>query len=263
MNIGNERAKMRAVARSAEITRRPRLLERTRKILSALHTEEEVFDEIETRSIYERLLLEHVGFSLEQGPSVMGPAAGRGIFVRRGCVKKDEIVAFYPGTVYRPVQDSIFFQSLSNKYILRCSDGILIDGKGTGLSGSIFRSCERRDRVPVGGKLVRVADCSWTRRIGPVNPLNCGQLVNNESERFPANVMYCEFDLPTDFPLSLRALLPNVNFASEPMLRQRAVCLVATRDIVMGEEVLSSYFTYLTDAPAGCPFDGQLSYENG
>ena len=42
------------------------------------------------------------------------------------------------GTVYQPYEP-ILFQSLANPFIFRCVDGVLIDGKDTGLSRMIYR----------------------------------------------------------------------------------------------------------------------------
>jgi hypothetical protein len=67
------------------------------------------------------------------------------------------IVALYPGTLYRP-GEAIFFNSLQNRYILKCEDGIFVDGKPTGLSGSIYRSANGRDNFP---GCVPTADTTW------------------------------------------------------------------------------------------------------
>lgn len=67
------------------------------------------------------------------------------------------IVALYPGTLYRP-GEAIFFNSLQNRYILKCEDGIFVDGKPTGLSGSIFRSANGRDNYP---GCIPTADTTW------------------------------------------------------------------------------------------------------
>ena len=59
----------------------------------------------------------------------------------------------------------------------------------------------------------RVADTSWLT-LQPVNPLNIGQLVNNETREHRANVRYQEADIPTLFPLKLRKFLPIINYES-------------------------------------------------
>ena len=50
------------------------------------------------------------------------------------------------------------FQSISNPYIFRCSDGTLIDGKFHGISGSIFNSIHGRDRI---NGIDPMCDKSW------------------------------------------------------------------------------------------------------
>ena len=59
----------------------------------------------------------------------------------------------------------------------------------------------------------RVADTSWLT-LQPVNPLNIGQLVNNETREHRANVRYQEADIPPSFPLQLRKFLPIINYES-------------------------------------------------
>ena len=59
--------------------------------------------------------------------------------------------------------------------------------------------------------MVRVADTSWLT-LQPVNPLNIGQIVNNETRELRANVRYQEADIPPSFPLKLRKFLPIINY---------------------------------------------------
>ncbi|KAF9079288.1 SET domain-containing protein 9, partial [Mortierella sp. AD031] len=89
------------------------------------------------------------------------PNAGLGVFLRRRSnnnpLPAGTIVALYPGTLYRP-GEAIFFTSLQNRYILKCEDGIFVDGKPTGLSGFIYRSANGRDNFP---GIVPTADTTW------------------------------------------------------------------------------------------------------
>lgn len=188
------------------------------------------------------ILLKHSGFNLETGPSTIS-GAGNGVFVKSGKVKAGSLVALYPGTVYLPHQP-IFLQSICNPYIFRCADGTLIDGNHKYLSKTIFKSCTGRDQIG----MVRVADTSWLT-LRSVNPLNIGQIVNNETRDLMANVQYQEADIPLSFPLELRKFLPIINYEggySEGVIR--IVYLQATRDIVQGEELFSSYFTVFNPA---------------
>ena len=83
------------------------------------------------------------------------------------------------------------------------------------------------------------------------NPLSIGQIVNNESSRYPANVRYQELDIPGTFPVHLMKYIPNIRY--RPLTEQRnitreviitrVVMLIAVRDIKCNEELFSSYFT--------------------
>ena len=115
-----------------------------------------------------QLAQSHLGFYLSIRPSQI-PNSGLGVFLHRHhptstctstkppTIPAGTIVALYPGTLYHP-GEAIFFNSLQNRYILKCEDGIFIDGKPTGLSGSIFRSANGRDNFP---GCVPTADTTW------------------------------------------------------------------------------------------------------
>jgi hypothetical protein len=47
-----------------------------------------------------------------------------------------------------------------------------------------------------------------------VNPLNVGQIVNNQSSSQRANISYEEFDLSPDSSHKILRLLPNINYES-------------------------------------------------
>ncbi|XP_077580686.1 SET domain-containing protein 9 [Stigmatopora nigra] len=177
-----------------------------------------------------------LGFCVERKPSTL-PSAGTGVFVSRGSVPRGATVAMYPGTVYR-AHEPILFQSLRNPFIFRCLDGVLLDGKGGGLSKMVYESCAGRDRA--GPRAT--SDGSWLTA-APENPLSVGQYVNNCSDERPANVCYQELDLPDGFPPELRRHLPNVNYGACWPGPLRCVVLVALRDIEEGQELFSNYYT--------------------
>ncbi|XP_014672041.1 PREDICTED: SET domain-containing protein 9-like [Priapulus caudatus] len=205
-----------------------------------------LFDDFHRRRNVEndRSLRDLAGFSVARSRSgIVG--AGRGVFVTRGYVREGAIAALYPGTVYRG-SDPLFFQSLRNSFVLRCIDGQCIDGRDSGLSRLIYRSCSNRDRV---GHF-RLSDLSWlTER--PVNPLAVGQYVNNEPRPRMANVAYQEVDIADGaLPVQLMQYVPNVPFShsgewSADPRSLRVVALVATRDVECGAELFSNYFTLL------------------
>ncbi|XP_040581093.1 SET domain-containing protein 9 [Lepeophtheirus salmonis] len=180
------------------------------------------------------LLAKHFGFRLKVADS--DQRHGVGVYVSSGSVSPGQVVALYPGTVYHP-GDPVFLQSLFNPYILRCKDGIMIDGKSYGLSGSFFKSISHRDRYP---------DATWLRknRATPCNPLNIGQLINNGGDK-RANVTYteCNWDLNVNFRLNY--LIPNVFYNHIHSNIIRIVPIVAVKEISVGEELLSTYFTLI------------------
>jgi len=181
------------------------------------------------------------GFCIERRPSVVA-GAGTGVLVTRGRVNKHTLVALYPGTVYLP-SDAILFQSISNAFIFRCIDRVLVDGNDKGLSRYLYRSCCYRNRA---GPYF-TCDMSWLSEF-PTNTLAVGQYVNNGNKEHPANVTYQEVDIPACFPPHLRRFLPNVfyspNLTSHDSHRLvRTVALVSLRDIEEGEELFSNYFT--------------------
>ena len=160
-----------------------------------------------------------------------------GVFITKGYALPGSIVAIYPGTVYHP-GDSILFQSVSNSYVFRCSDGVFIDGKHNGISGLFYKSISGKNQLGP----YQSSDQSWLSLKNLHNPLACGQIVNNGGSE-NANVCYCEIDIDLQMvPLKQRKFIPNISH-SGPSSWLRMVVLVARSNITEGEEVLSSYFS--------------------
>lgn len=184
-------------------------------------------------------MLRSMGFCIERKPSTL-PFAGTGVFVSKGTVPKGATVAMYPGTVYQ-AYEPILLQSISNPFVFRCIDGVLVDGNDKGISKMVFKSCSGRDRL---GPLL-TSDTTWLTK-NPVNPLAVGQYVNNCSNDQTANVCYQEYDVPSTFPYELRQYLPNVNYSQDSHQRPlRCVVLVSLREISAGEELFSNYYTII------------------
>lgn len=197
-------------------------------------------------TIYKILLKEEVshqtadGFGLEVRQSTIGKA-GLGVFLARRDIEAGTVVALYPGTVYLP-HDPIFFQSVGNPYIFKCSDGVHIDGSNRRLSKLIYKSCAGRDRLGPH----QTCDLTWLSNNTEKCFLNVGQIVNNRSVEKSANVCYQEFDFPTDFPLELRKYIPNVVYrVLDHPKGIRTVVLVSTEDIKVGQELFSNYYTII------------------
>jgi len=102
---------------------------------------------------------QHFGFPTLIAPSMI---AGNGVFLSAGFIRRHTLVALYPGTVYQP-GDPVFFQSLNNHVMLECIDRKYIDAKAHGISKSVFKSCEGRDRIFPGKQS---ADTSWIEERG-------------------------------------------------------------------------------------------------
>lgn len=77
------------------------------------------------------------GYQVERRPSLLS-GGGQGLFVTSGEVPRGSLVALYPGTVYWPYEP-ILFQSISNQFVFRCVDSLLIDGNDRSISKYIFR----------------------------------------------------------------------------------------------------------------------------
>jgi len=193
------------------------------------------------------LMLQELGFFIERRQSNIKDG-GRGVFVTDGVIHEGEMVALYPGTVYYPMEP-VFFQSLFNPFILKCVDGVLIDGNNRGISKIIFRSCKTRDQIGS----YSLCDTTWLTNT-LVNPLSVGQYVNNETLKYPANVVYQELDIPASFGVSNMKYIPNINYNTPVFLQQedididsviliRTVILRALRDISKDEELFSTYHT--------------------
>lgn len=163
------------------------------------------------------------------------------------------IRALYPGLVYER-GEPMFFSSISNHFVLRCFDGMIIDGKPVGLSKTLFNSTFKRINDP--SYPFEFGDREWLT-IGkqgqdPVlmssnlrlrNFLNVGQIINNAPSPKLANVRYQELNIPSDFPLHLRHLLPNLHNHRQwaPWDHFTRVVLIVSTRPVKDEELFSTY----------------------
>ena len=111
-------------------------------------------------------------------------------------------------------------------------------GKTKVFSKMVFKAAMGRQALPP----YKFADESWLDPCTRINPLACGQLVNNGGQR-DTNVTYYELDLNLrSIAISNRKWLINV--PNGPVMQhQRHVVLLSTRDIPANSELLSSYFS--------------------
>lgn len=54
--------------------------------------------------------------------------------------------------------EPILFVSLGNQYILKCVDGMYVDGKPSGLSGKVYKSLYKRENWPGA---IQISDWTW------------------------------------------------------------------------------------------------------
>ncbi|TRY79115.1 hypothetical protein TCAL_06596 [Tigriopus californicus] len=174
----------------------------------------------ELNKVNNNVLLEQFGFKVGVQTSNISGMNGLGVFVTEGYIRQGQLVAL-------------------------CADGINIDGNNRGLSRMVYKSLYGRERwghTPI-------CDVSWLdRRFRPVNPLNIGQIVNNGDQTlYPSNVMYHELNIhPEEVDPRLRIFLPNIHYESTCGVRAkqiRLVPLIATKEINVGDELYSSYFS--------------------
>lgn len=77
-------------------------------------------------------------------------------------------MCLYPGTVYQPFEP-LLFVSIANSYILKCFDGIFVDGKktGNGSSGVMIISFTPMSNLPTFQAYQdRFTDHCITKKIG-------------------------------------------------------------------------------------------------
>ncbi|KDR10407.1 SET domain-containing protein 9-like isoform X2 [Zootermopsis nevadensis] len=181
-----------------------------------------------------------LGFCVRRATSKV-PGAGVGVTVARGSVERGSLVALYPGTLYHP-HEPILLPSIGNAFVLRCVDGIHVDGSDRRISKMIYKSCVRRDSVWPH----QAGDLTWLTEHSAM-PLSIGQYVNNHSPGFPANVAYQELNVPLSRVLpEHRCFLPNVWYSSSCQHDHlRLVALVSTAHIEEGDELFSTYYTLI------------------
>ncbi|PRP78622.1 hypothetical protein PROFUN_13475 [Planoprotostelium fungivorum] len=196
-----------------------------------------VFEHLHNGSIHSdcRRLL---GYELKRCKSSI-PNAGRGVFLS-GKASAGTPVAIYPGTIFLPGDPSLL-PSIRNNYLLRRSDGALIDGKPFGLSRLIFSSCASRNYVDGN---IELQDETWLKEEGNTrNPLSIGHMINHRPDDGEPNVMYTEFEFES-VPLEYRRYIPHVYYSSheteEHQLPIKSIAMVAVRD-VEDEELFSDY----------------------
>ena len=108
----------------------------------------------------------------------------------------------------------------------------------------MYKSVHGRERV---NGFEPICDISWLYDdyCFHVNPLNIGQIVNNQSSTQKANISYEEISLNQKSCQKILSLLPNINYESGFQQHLRLVPLIAIDDINAGQELFSTYFSLI------------------
>lgn len=79
-----------------------------------------------------------LGYSVRVSPSSVAGLGNGVVLGGPGGARRGQLLALYPGGLYLP-QQPILLPSLANPFILRCADGVLVDGHRKGVSAAVFR----------------------------------------------------------------------------------------------------------------------------
>ena len=171
------------------------------------------------------------GWRLEVAPSSL-TGAGEGVYIKGACVA-NTVVAIYPGVTFQAEDLPSMHKMIlpGNEYVMMRRDGILIDGRPDGNSKRLFEMAKMRDRA---------AGCPALIENGE---LSCGHKVNHPPAGAVPNVHVHPFDLKKGEYPELQPHVPVVGFRpsaeGEPV--KQTVVLIASRDLVDGEELLLNY----------------------
>ena len=187
------------------------------------------------------ILREEFHFSLNKS---LSQTHSQGIFLDYGQIKKaGELVAIYPGTIYRRDYEPLLLPSIRNTFLLARKDHLVVDGRDKGLSRSIYLSCH--SRYPL-------YDATWLSKDISTheNPLALGHYINHFPSNGLPNVTYYEFDF--NFQENERdyyRFVPNVRYAEldedEEDKGMPSTILISLRPIEQGEELFSCYLNVI------------------
>jgi hypothetical protein len=184
------------------------------------------------------ILKNQLNFSLNKG---LSPTHAQGVFLDSGQIEHaGQLVAIYPGTIYRRHVDPLLLPSIRNTFLLARKDNLIIDGRDRGLSRSIYHSCYAR---------YPLYDITWLSKDIYLhkNPLTLGHYINHFPSNGLPNVTYYEFDF--DFnqnEYDLYRFVPNVRYADiDDEKGMPSTVLISLRPIKQGEELFSCYLNVI------------------
>ncbi len=186
------------------------------------------------------ILQEEMNFSLNKG---LSQTHAQGIFLDYGQIDHaGQLVAIYPGTIYRRHFDPLLLPSIRNTFLLARKDDLIIDGRDRGLSRSIYLSCHAR---------YPLYDRTWLSKdiYQHKNPLTLGHYINHFPLNSLPNVTYYEFDFHFDQNENdFYRLVPHVRYADDVEEKgMPSAVLISLRPIKQGEELFSCYLNVIQE----------------
>ncbi|CAF2322665.1 unnamed protein product [Rotaria sp. Silwood2] len=185
------------------------------------------------------ILQEQMNFSLNKD---LSQTHAQGVFIDYGQINKaGQLVAIYPGTIYRRHIDPLLLPSIRNTFLLSRKDDLIIDGRDQGLSRSIYLSCH--SRYPLYDRTWLLKDIYLHK-----NPLTLGHYINHFPFYGLPNVTYYEFDFHfNDNEYDLYRFVPNVRYADidNGEKGMPSTVLISLRPIKQGEELFSCYLNVI------------------
>jgi hypothetical protein len=184
------------------------------------------------------ILREEFKFSLNKN---LSQTHAQGVFLDYGQINNaGQLVAIYPGTIYRRHSDPLLLPSIRNTFLLARKDDFIIDGRDRGLSRSIYLSCHAR--YPLYDTTWIFKDISMHK-----NPLTLGHYINHFPLNVLPNVTYYEFDFYfKENENDLYRFVPNVRYADlDNEKGMPSAVLISLRPIKQGEELFSCYLNVI------------------
>lgn len=189
-----------------------------------------------------RILQNQMKFSLSKD---LSQAHAQGVFLDYGQIEHaGQLVAIYPGTIYRRHYDPLLLPSIRNTFLLARKDDLIVDGRDRGLSRSIYLSCHAR---------YPLYDTTWLEKdiFKHKNPLALGHYINHFPANGLPNVTYYEFDFRfNEKEHDLYRFVPNVRYAGiddDDEKGMPSAVLISLRPIQQGEELFSCYLNVIRE----------------
>jgi hypothetical protein len=186
------------------------------------------------------ILQEQLNFSLNKS---LSQTHAQGVFLDYGQITNaGQLVAIYPGTIYRRNFDPLLLPSIRNTFLLARKDDLIIDGRDRGLSRSIYLSCLAR--YPLYDTTWIFKDISLHK-----NPLTLGHYINHFPLNGLPNVTYYEFDFHFNENNFYRFVLnvPYADIDDDDEKGMPSAVLISLRSNKQGGELFSCYLNVIQE----------------